>query len=94
MRITIDTKEDSPKEIKNAIRLLNSILGKKVYSNNPNIFNDEKDETPSTATQNVFGAVFDSPKKPEEEEIKPEPKKEEKEENDLVDIPGVEQYFD
>ena len=63
MKITIDTKEDSPEDIKKAIQLLQHLIGEKnndVFSVNSNessnafqsIFSEQKaDETPQTAEQ-------------------------------------------
>ena len=72
MKITIDTKEDSHEEIEHALSLLKSLVGKKVYTNSPNIFDSGSnvvgsevvDDVPATeqaaepASGNIFGNMF------------------------------------
>lgn len=62
MKITIDTKDDSPEEIRKAIQLLSNLIGEKHESQTNNIFDDD---TPSNGS--VFGNVFDQPKDPDKE---------------------------
>ncbi len=51
MKISIDTKEDSPEEIRKAIMMLNSLLHEKeTYSNSGNIF-----ESSSSSSRDIFG---------------------------------------
>jgi len=58
MKITIDTKEDSPEEIKKAIRLLSALVqGKEKHSS---IFEDESPLTTSEPAGNAFATMFGS----------------------------------
>jgi len=94
MKITIDTKEDSPEEIKNIIKMLSSLVREKPLTNQPNIFEDSSPEVkPSTSGGNIFGNIFDSSKNGETltEEKEEEPKIEEKEEF-KEDTPSVQEY--
>lgn len=93
MKITIDTKEDSPGEIKNIIKMLSSLVGEKPLTNQPNIFEDSSPEVKPAASGNIFGNIFDSPKKEETltGEKEEEPKIEEKEEV-KEDMPSVQEY--
>ena len=83
MKITIDTKEDSHEEIEHALALLKSLVGKKVYSNSPNIFDDSSNvvgvgssdgsvpvETSAPASSgNIFGNMFgDAPSSASDED--------------------------
>lgn len=54
MKITIDTKEDSPREIKNIIKMLSSLVGEKIHTNQPNIFEDSSPEVKPAAQRNIF----------------------------------------
>jgi len=66
MKITIDTKEDSAEDIKNAIQILTHAILNKPNENKPhNIF-----EETSASAQPVFGNIFG------EVETKPKEKKE------------------
>tara|TARA_Y100000310_G_C20190724_1_gene582373 strand:- start:192 stop:530 length:339 start_codon:yes stop_codon:yes gene_type:complete len=71
MKITIDTKEDSHEEIEHALSLLKSLVGKKVYTNSPNIFDSDSNSVgsvvddapaseaaPEPASGNIFGNMF------------------------------------
>jgi hypothetical protein len=69
MRITIDTKEDSPEDIRKAIQLLSHLVEGKTESKSDktrNIFEDTQKTEGS-----VFGAIFDSGEK-KEPEAKPD----------------------
>jgi hypothetical protein len=61
MKISIDTKEDSPEEIKKAIRMLSSLVGEKVNTNQGNVFEDsstglgDTSESGGSAFGNMFG---------------------------------------
>lgn len=97
MKITIDTKEDSPEEIKNIIKMLSSLVGEKVQTNQPNIFEDSSPEVTPSQPGNVFGNIFEDAQpeiKPSEETqttTAEEPKIEEKEE--VKDEPSVTEYY-
>ena len=41
MKISVDTKEDSPEEIKKVIKMLQHLVGERSYSNQSNIFSDD-----------------------------------------------------
>ena len=56
MKITIDTKEDSPEQIQKAIRLLSSLLEQRSYGQR-NIF-DGSDPSLQVAQQASQGGVF------------------------------------
>lgn len=55
MKISIDTKEDSPDSIRHVIKLLSSVIGE--TSKQSNIFEDKPDEG-TGSTGNVFGDIF------------------------------------
>ncbi|MBW2981034.1 hypothetical protein KY360_06480 [Candidatus Woesearchaeota archaeon] len=86
MKISIDTREDSPEEIRKAIRMLQSLVhDKEVYTNSGNIFEDPESMTQpsqpeSEASQpsgNVFGNLFgDSQQSQQPEETEEQEKKE------------------
>jgi len=63
MKITIDTKEDSHEEIRNAIRMLSHLVGDEVKTNAPaNIFEDNSSETSgASALASMFGNDSPSP---------------------------------
>jgi hypothetical protein len=90
MKITIDTKEDSHEEIRNAIRLLSHLIGENAVTNQPNIFESPSPALKPAAQENVFGNIFDdsgvSAKSPEE--AKAEEKPEDKEE-----APSISEYY-
>ncbi len=72
MKITIDTKEDSAEEIRNAIKILSHLVGEKPLANQPNIFENDSPEVTPTPQQNVFGNIFDSPSTTEKPSEEPE----------------------
>ncbi len=57
MKITIDTKEDSPAEIQKAIQLLSSLLEQHQYGGQRNVF-DGSDPSLQVAPQASQGGVF------------------------------------
>lgn len=68
MKITIDTKEDSPEEIKRIVGFLSSLVGEREIMSNRNIFDDSKPSESGSAFVNMFGSddnkpVEDKPKK-------------------------------
>jgi hypothetical protein len=81
MQITIDTKHDSPQEIRKAIKMLSSLVSHSdVYSNSMDEDSEPVQKTPSVFDQpsdNMGGmmGIFDSPAETEtkeEEEVKSE----------------------
>ena len=80
MKISIDTREDSPEEIRKAIRMLQSLVhDREVYTNSRNIFEDSgsfaQPSQPASEAQpsagNVFGNLFgDTPQSSQQEETK------------------------
>jgi len=88
MKITIDTKEDSHDELRKVIRMLSSLVGKEVMSNEGDIFKDDKDDNNQPETSDAFN-MFNNPQP--ENQTEEEPKEEKKDEIDLG-IPGVEEY--
>ncbi|MBW2974137.1 hypothetical protein KY366_00315 [Candidatus Woesearchaeota archaeon] len=89
MKIEIDTKHDSPEEIRKVIKMLQHLVGEQSYSNSPNIFDDSaslgidsSSPEPSPAATNAFANMFgdasqDSKQEPvEEEKEEPEEEKE------------------
>ncbi len=89
MKISIDTGQDSPEDIRKVIKMLQHLVGDSSYSNQGNIFSDDSSDassdTPSTesdASSNAFSAMFgdDSPAPVSQEETSnlDEEKKEEK----------------
>jgi hypothetical protein len=81
MRITIDTKEDKPEEIKKAIELLNQVLGKDtpvvgsegifdIFGNN----SAPSQPAPSAPTQqaDIFGSSQPDSYKPEQQQLQHE----------------------
>jgi hypothetical protein len=68
MKITIDTKEDSPEDIRKAIQLLSGLVEEKKH-HPKNIFEEDShavEPAPSVfdtkSEGSVFGAMFESPK--------------------------------
>ena len=89
MKITIDTKEDSHEEIKKVIKMLSSLVGEEIFTNQGNIFENKSSDL---GNQNVFGIFDDKNQAPNEQTEKDQIEKtKEKEEVDLG-IPGVEEY--
>ena len=83
MKITIDTKEDSHEEIRKVIRMLSSLVGEEMRTNQGNIF---EDNAPSETSKSgdLLGSLFgggasleSSPSSPEESKPKIEEKKDE-----------------
>ena len=93
MKITIDTKEDSPEEIKNIIKMLSSLIEEKVLTNKQNIFEDSSPEI--TPQKNVFGNIFNNAETKSEAETKTteETKIEKSEEKDDDEMPSISEYF-
>lgn len=86
MKITIDTKEDSPEEIRNIIKMLSSLVGEKEPTGSQNdLFSQDSSPQDSTGFVDMFGNSNLEAKENPETETKP------KEELDL-DIPGLEEY--
>ena len=82
MKITIDTKEDSHEEIKKIIKMLSSLVGEEILTNQGNIFEDKGSDL---GNNDIFG-MFENKNTPEEQKTK-----EEKKEIDF-DIPGLDEY--
>jgi len=71
MRIVIDTKQDSPEEIKHIINMLTTMIGEKMIST----------KTEQPVRRDIFGNIFGQPKtRAEREETK------EMEERESIDI--------
>lgn len=65
MKIHIDTKEDSPEELRKVIRFLSHIVGDDYKSNseivrNDNVFSDNSPAIGLEGSGSVFGAMFDN----------------------------------
>ena len=72
MKITIDTQHDSHENIKKAIKMLQSVVGGDVYTNDPDIFTEPKESATTTETEktetpyvNIFGDDPDPEPSPE-----------------------------
>ena len=72
MKIEIDTRHDSPEEIKKVIKMLQHLVGEPTYSNNPNIFEDpvsfgaaSSNKETGNAFVNMFGDSADNKSKEE-----------------------------
>ena len=90
-KISIDTKEDSHEEIKKIIKMLSSLVGEEVLTNQGDTFNDDSSQTRSSGMFNMFNNP--------ESENKTDEEKKEKVETDVdipkvKDIPEVEEYDD
>ena len=85
MKISIDTKDDSPEDIRKIIRMLSSFIGEKEAVQS-DIFAQESELSPqdNSGFVNMFENANQETKEPEIE-TKP------KEELDL-DLPGLEEY--
>ena len=101
MKIEIDTKHDSPDEIKKVIKVLEHLVGEHAYSNQPkNIFEDQSSfgSTPTSQapqeTQNAFVNMFGSASETNEPKEEPMDKQEEpaEEENKAEPAPEVIPY--
>jgi|TARA_B100001971_G_C18229704_1_gene563068 hypothetical protein len=96
MKITIDTKEDSHEELRKVIKMLSSLVGQEVMSNNGDIFNsgedtsNQDDSQEATQSGNDMFNMFSGNSETKAEDTT-ENKEEEKEEVDLG-IPKVEEY--
>jgi len=91
LKISIDTKEDSHEEIKKIIKMLSSLVGEEVMTNQGDTFSDDSKEAPSSDMFNMFNNP--------ESENKTDEEKEEKVETDVdipkvKDVPEVEEYDD
>ncbi len=64
IKITIDTGQDSPEDIRKVIRMLQHLVGESAYSNQGNIFSDDSSDAPSSDSSdesngsNAFSAMF------------------------------------
>ena len=65
VKITIDTKEESPESIRHVIKLLSNILGEAhnndLFSNQPkahNLFEDTPKQAPVESQENSSGGIF------------------------------------
>ena len=92
MKIEIDTKHDSPEEIKKVIKMLHHLVGEHAYSNQPNIFEDSEpslgsssEESGSNAFLNIFGNAGE-PKEEPMDEPKEEPMDEEKKAEEVPEV--------
>ena len=83
MKITIDTKEDSHSEIKKIIRMLSSLVGEEVMTNQGDVFGDDKSEEQSPNMLNMFDSA---------DQTKTEEDKEEKKEDVDLGIPKMDEY--
>ena len=89
MKITIDTKEDSPDELRKVIRMLSSLVGKEVMSNEGDIFKDDKDDKDDNnqpETSDAFN-MFNNPQPENQTEEEPKEEKKDDDEIDIDDIP-------
>ena len=102
MKITIDTKEDSHEELRKVIKMLSSLVGEEVMSNQGDMFGDSSqqssdmfsDDSSKTETSessgggvfNMFNSGSGSAGDTTEETT------EEKKEEPDIDIPEVEEY--
>jgi len=93
MKITIDTKEDSPEEIKNIIKMLSSLVGGNIVTNQPNIFEDSSPAVTPSTEGNIFGNIFEGPKAETAEELKTEETKTEEKEEIKEDPSSIMEYF-
>ncbi|MBU0628391.1 MAG: hypothetical protein KKC75_04320 [Nanoarchaeota archaeon] len=65
MQISIDTRHDSPEDIKKVIKMLQHLVGENAYTNQPNIF--EAPTQPTEATAGFASMFGDTSPKPAEE---------------------------
>lgn len=77
MKIEIDTKHDSPEEIRKVIKMLQHLVGENSYNNTPNIFDDSSSKP--TETTNAFVSMFGNTSREQKEETMDEPKEEKEE---------------
>ena len=96
MKIEIDTKHDSPEEIRKVINMLQHLVGEKSYTNTQNIFEDpssfgttpttEEPTTPTEQPTNAFVNMFgDSSREPKEKPMD-EPKEPEEEKEEVPEV--------
>ncbi|MBW2975903.1 hypothetical protein KY347_00495 [Candidatus Woesearchaeota archaeon] len=97
MKITIDTKEDSHEEIRKIIRMLSSLVGEEVISNQGDMFGSAQSGGSQSEGSDIFnmfsansGNSTDSENKASSED-EAAAEKEQTEEVD-IDIPPVEEY--
>jgi hypothetical protein len=83
MKITIDTKEDSHIEIRKIIKMLSSLVGEEVATNQGDTFSDDKAQEAGSDMFNMFSA---------DEQPKEDSEKNAESENIGIDIPKVEEY--
>ena len=93
MKIVIDTKEDSPEEIKKAIRMLSSLVGGEVAGSQSDIFSDNSSNSPKDDSQGR-GDMFNVFSSPGSENKAGESTKEGNKEkgNDYLEMPELEEY--
>ena len=76
MQISIDTRHDSPEDIKKVIKMLQHLVGEHAYTNQPSMFDDSPQPTESTAGfASMFGdtssKAAEEPKKKDSPQIIP-----------------------
>ncbi len=81
MKISIDTKEDSPAEIQKVIELLQSILTQQPSSSSY-YQEEQKENQPKTQPITDFTSIFQNTQKPLEQRQEEQPKKEEENSSD------------
>jgi hypothetical protein len=100
MKISIDTKEDTHEEIKKVIRMLSSLVGGEVMSNEGDAFSDANKDTnissegsPDQGSDlfNMFGADSGSSETKEDESSKIITEEEPKDKD--TDTSKIEEYF-
>ena len=105
MKITIDTKEDSHEELRKVIKMLSSLVGDEVMSNQGNLFGDSSSngtsdmfsDNSTNSSEGSGGSVFDmfnngsGSASSENTTEESEDKKEEKDDVD-IDIPELQEY--
>jgi len=83
MKIEIDTKHDSPGEIRKVIKMLQHLVREPSYINNPNIFEESDPSADSSSAQptsaNAFVNMFGDSREPKEEPMD-EPKEQQEDE--------------
>ena len=96
MKITIDTKEDSPEELKKVIRMLSSIIGEEVMSNQGDIFSSESpSESPQDNSQPGTPDIFNMFNSDSETKTTEESDKKGEKDDDLgINMPELEEYDD
>jgi len=85
MKISIDTKEDSPEELKKLIKMLSSLVGEEVMTNQGDLFKEDSNQSGSS---DIFSMFNNS-----DSETKTEEATEDKKEDEIdIDIPELEEY--